>query len=62
MTDKTIVGWIWSPLDQDYLPIHLWRPKNPQHGDFTTDAAFVLSRVGGYKRDNNRKKKEDVNA
>lgn len=26
-------------------PIHLWRPKNPEHGDYTTDAAMVLAKA-----------------
>jgi hypothetical protein len=27
-------------------PVHSWRPK-PEHGDWTTDIAFVLARALG---------------
>lgn len=29
------------------VPVHVWRPKNPEHGDLSTDCAFVLAKVYG---------------
>lgn len=28
------------------VPVHLWRPK-PEHGDYSTDIAFVMAKVCG---------------
>ena len=37
---------IWAYVIKDGVkyPVHWWRPK-PEHGDFCTDIAFVLSKA-----------------
>ena len=43
-------------------PVHIWRPKNPEHGDLTTDVAFVMAKVlGGKPLDWAEKMKEAFN-
>jgi arginyl-tRNA synthetase len=26
-------------------PVRIWKPKNPEHGDLTTDVAFVICKI-----------------
>ena len=41
MKDTDIMCWVVTPWKA--YPIRLWRSK---HADYTTDAAFVLAKIG----------------
>ena len=40
---KEVAFYICVPWGS--YPVHIWKPK-PEHGDLSTDIAFVLAKIG----------------